>query len=154
LLFFGQLNHLPTAMARERIAEFGARFELAEALDRQVRTLSSGTIQRLSLARAMLHRPRVLLLDEPTRSLDAIAAAAFREFLKSELMRSGSTALLFASHSLPEIELIADHVAVLSHGHLLALDSPAVLKQKTSSATLEDAFFRLAGHPHDFSGGG
>jgi len=151
LRFFGRLNHLSAAVARHRIEEFSARFELCGALDRQVRTLSSGTIQRLSLARALLHSPRVLLLDEPTRSLDAIAATTFRHFLKSELLRRGSTTLLFASHSLSEIELLADRVAVLNQGRLIALDSPSSLKRETSSATLEEAFFRLAGHSHDFS---
>ncbi|HJZ65869.1 MAG TPA: ABC transporter ATP-binding protein [Candidatus Acidoferrum sp.] len=151
LRFFGRLNHLSAAVARHRIEEFSARFELYGALDRQVRTLSSGTIQRLSLARALLHSPRVLLLDEPTRSLDAIAATTFRHFLKSELLRRGSTTLLFASHSLSEIELLADRVAVLNQGRLIALDSPSSLKRETSSATLEEAFFRLAGHSHDFS---
>jgi len=149
LLFFGRLNHLSAAAARDRIAQFSARFELAEALDRQIRTLSSGTIQRLSLARALVHSPRVLLLDEPTRSLDAIAASSFRHFLKSELLQRGTTSLLFASHSLPEIELLANRVAVLSQGRLLALDTPSALKQKTSSTTLEDAFFRLTGHSHE-----
>lgn len=149
LIFFGRLNRLTAATARDRIAEFSTRFELSESLERQVRTLSSGTIQRLSLARALLHSPRVLLLDEPTRSLDAIASASFRQFLKTELLRRGSTTLLFASHSLAEIELLADRVAVLGRGNLLALDPPASLKQKTSAATLEEAFFRLAGHPHE-----
>ena len=146
LNFFGRLNHLSNAAARDRIEEFCIRFELSESLDRQVRTLSSGTIQRLSLARALLHSPRVLLLDEPTRSLDAIAAASFRQFLKSELMRDGTKTLLFASHSLAEMEMLADRVAVLSQGRLVALDSPSLLKQKTFSATLEEAFFRLTGH--------
>jgi len=148
LLFFGRLNRLSVATARDRIAQFSARFELSEALDRQVRTLSSGTIQRLSLSRALLHAPRVLLLDEPTRSLDAIAARSFRHFLKSELQR-GTTSLLFASHSLPEIELLADRIAVLSEGRLLALDTPSSLKQKTSSTSLEEAFVRLTGHRHE-----
>src|SRR5262249_41664595 len=145
LLFFGLLNHLSAAAAHDRITQFAARFELSESLDRQIRTLSSGTIQRLSLARALLHSPRVLLLDEPTRSLDAIAASSFRRFLKSEILRRGATSLVFASHSLPEIELLANRVAVLSQGRLLALDTPFALKQKTSSASLEEAFFRLTG---------
>jgi len=149
LLFFGKLNHLSATAARDRIEEFSARFELSESLDRQVRTLSSGTIQRLSLARALLHSPRVVLLDEPTRSLDAIAAATFRHFLKSGVLRRGSTTVLFASHSLAEIEMLADRVAVLSQGRVLALDSPSSLKQKTSSANLEEAFFRLTGHSRD-----
>ena len=115
-------------------------------MDRQVRTLSSGTVQRLSLARALLHQPEVLLLDEPTRSLDAFAAAEFRRFLKSEILRDGQTSLLFVSHTLPEVELLADRVAVLHAGRLLACDTPTALKTKTGSATLEEVFLRLAGH--------
>lgn len=153
LFFFGRLNHVPAATARDRIAQLAAQFELANALDRQVRTLSSGTIQRLSLARALMHAPRVLLLDEPTRSLDAIAAASFRHFLKSEILQRGATSLLFASHSLPEIELLAGRVAILQQGRLLALGTPSALKQKTSSQSLEEAFFRLTGHSHDLLAG-
>jgi ABC-2 type transport system ATP-binding protein len=153
LFFFGRLNHVPAATARDRIAELAAQFELSTALDRQVRTLSSGTIQRLSLARALMHAPRVLLLDEPTRSLDAIAAASFRHFLKSEILQRGTTSLLFASHSLPEIELLAGRVAILQQGRLLALGTPSALKQETSSQSLEEAFFRLTGHSHDLLAG-
>lgn len=153
LLFFGRLNRVPSPIARIRIAELATQFELSAVLDRQVRTLSSGTIQRLSLARALLHTPRVLLLDEPTRSLDAIAAASFRHFLKSEILQRGTTSVLFASHSLPEIELLAGRVAILQQGRLLALDTPSALKQKTSSQSLEEAFFRLTGHSHDLPAG-
>jgi len=151
LRFFGQLNHLSRTTARDRIAQFADRFELGETLDRQVRTLSSGTIQRLSLARALMHKPRVLLLDEPTRSLDAIAASSFRHFLKSEVLQQGTTSLLFASHSLREIELLANRVAILKQGRLIELDSPAALAKQTSSSSLEEAFFRLTGHGHDLS---
>lgn len=149
LYFFGRLNHLSSNAARERIEVVANQFELTEALDRQVRTLSSGTLQRLSLARALLHSPRVLLLDEPTRSLDAIAAASFRQFLKNRVLQGGKTTLLFASHSLPEIELLADRVAILHCGRLLALDSPVALCRTTSSPNLEEAFFRLTGHTHN-----
>jgi ABC-type multidrug transport system ATPase subunit len=149
LRFFGRLNHLSNAAATRRIASLAPQFHLDEALDRQVRTLSSGTVQRLSLARALLHEPRVLLLDEPTRSLDAIAAAEFRRFLKSEVLRRGDASLLFASHTLPEVELLADRIAVIDAGRLLACDTLAALKQTTGAATLEDAFMRLTGRaPH------
>lgn len=145
LSFFGQLNHLSSPAAAQRIAQLADQFHLGEVLERQVRTLSSGTVQRLSLARALLHRPRVLLLDEPTRSLDAIAAMEFRRFLKKEIVQRGGTSLLFASHTLPEVELLADRVAVIDRGRLLACDTPAVLKRRTGSSTLEDVFFRLTG---------
>lgn len=149
LRFFGRLNHLSNDAAAQRIRNLATQFHLEDALDRQVRTLSSGTVQRLSLARALLHQPRVLLLDEPTRSLDAIAATEFRRFVKSQLLRGGDTSLLFASHTLPEVETLADRIAVIDAGRLLACDTLAAIKRQTGAATLEDAFLRLTGRdPH------
>jgi ABC-type multidrug transport system ATPase subunit len=147
LRFFGQLNYLSDAILKMRIPELAERFELGTALDHQVRTLSSGTLQRLSLLRALLHQPKVLLLDEPTRSLDAIAAAEFRHFLKSEVRSRQGASILFASHTLPEIEFLADRVAVLKEGSLVAFDTPASLKSTSGSSSLEEAFSRLTGHP-------
>ena len=146
LLFFGQLNLLSRSAAGLRISQLAEQFQFGEALDRQVRTLSSGTVQRLSLARALLHQPSVLLLDEPTRSLDAIAAAEFRRFLKSEVLRNGRTSLLFASHTLAEVELLADRVAVIDAGRLLACDTVSTLKRSTGASSLEEVFLRLTGH--------
>jgi ABC-type multidrug transport system ATPase subunit len=137
---------LSDSVLRTRIPVLAERFELGDALERQVRTLSSGTVQRLSLLRAMIHEPDVLLLDEPTRSLDALAAAEFRRFLKSEVLGSQGTSLLFASHTLSEIEFLADRVAILNEGTLVAMDTPAGLISKSDSSSLEQAFSRLTGH--------
>jgi ABC-type multidrug transport system ATPase subunit len=145
LRFFGRLNHLPAPTIAHRIVQLAEQFRLQEALDRQVRTLSSGTVQRLSLARALLHQPRVLLLDEPTRSLDAIGAAEFRRFLKREVLRDGHTSLLFASHSLQEVELLADRIAVIDAGRLLACDTLHALQRSTGATSLEEIFMRLTG---------
>lgn len=145
LRFFGRLNHLSDSQVRGRIARLTGQFHLSQAIDRQVRTLSSGTVQRLSLVRALLHQPGVLLLDEPTRSLDAIAAAEFRRFLKSQILHDGKTSLLFASHTLAEVELLADRVAVIDSGRLLACDSPSALMRQTGAASLEQAFLSLTG---------
>ncbi len=151
LRFFGRLNHLSDHTLRQRINLLGHQFRLGEALDRQVRTLSSGTVQRLSLARALLHQPSVLLLDEPTRSLDALAAADFRRFLKTEILQGLGTSLLFASHTLPEVDFLADRVAVIDAGRLIACASPAALKLKCGAATLEEAFLRLTGRKASFN---
>lgn len=149
LRFFGRLNHLSSAAANLRITRLTGQFQLGDMLDRQVRTLSTGTVQRLSLARALLHQPRVLLLDEPTRSLDAIAALDFRHFLKTHVLLRGDTSLLFASHILPEVELLADRIAIIDKGRLLACDSLSALKRRTAAATLEEVFVRLTGRtPH------
>lgn len=151
LQFFGRLNHLSNSATVQRIGRLGEQFRLGEALDRQVRTLSSGTIQRLSLARALLHEPPVLLLDEPTRSLDAIAAAEFRRFLKSEVLGRAHTSLLFASHALLEVESLADRIVVMDAGRVVACDTPDALKRKTGASSLEDAFLRLTGRPSNFA---
>ena len=121
------------------------QFRIQEALDRQVRTLSTGTVQRLSLVRALLHGPPVLLLDEPTRSLDAIGALEFRRFLKSEILQRGDTCLLFASHALAEIEVLADRVVIMDAGKVLACGTAAELKRQTSAVNLEEVFLRLTG---------
>ena len=143
LLFFGQLNHLSKSDAQRRITELAATFHLRDALDEQVRTLSAGTTQRLSLVRALLHKPKVLLLDEPTRSLDALAAADFRRFLSAQVLQRAKTSMIFASHALSEIELLANRVAVLDRGRLVAFDTVSGLLAATRTENLEQAFFRL-----------
>ena len=113
LQFFARLRNLSSKEASRRIVETAERVGITQALDRQVRSLSSGTVQRLSLARAVMHAPSVLLLDEPTRSLDPLAAADFRKFLRDDLIDRHGTTLLFASHSLTEVEALVVTVTLL-----------------------------------------
>ena len=87
----------------------------------------------------MLHRPSVLLLDEPTRSLDPLAAAEFRRFLLQQIVGEHGTAVLFASHTLAEVEQLAGRVAVLDHGRLLGCDTPERLRTATGADTLEQS---------------
>jgi len=145
LLFFAALQNLDSTNARQRIEEVAQLIGLAEALDRPVRMLSTGQVNRLGLARAMLHGPAVLLLDEPTRSLDPIAAAEFRRFLKSELVGRRGTTLLFASHSLAEVEELADRIVLLASGRIAAIGSPAEVRKKAGAESLEQALEALVG---------
>ncbi|MGA7920784.1 MAG: ABC transporter ATP-binding protein, partial [Candidatus Acidiferrales bacterium] len=144
LTFFAAMNNLSGAPARERIALVAELMGLRDELDRQVRTLSTGTTHRLGLARALLHQPAVLLLDEPTRSLDPLAASDFRRLLKQDLVREHGTTLLFASHTLSEVEEIADRVIVLQRGRVAAYGTPRTLRATVGAATFEDAITRLA----------
>jgi ABC-type multidrug transport system ATPase subunit len=147
LSFFGAMNNMSRAETRERIALTAERMGIGEELDRQVRTLSTGMTHRVGLARALLHQPAVLLLDEPTRSLDSLAAADFRRLLKDVLVRQNGTTLLFASHTLSEVSEIADRILVLDVGRVLAFDSPQRLCSSTGAATLEHALARLVRRP-------
>jgi ABC-2 type transport system ATP-binding protein len=139
LVLFAGLNNLSGAEASRRIAELSVPFGLGELLDRQVRTLSTGNIHRLGLARAMLHRPSVLILDEPTRSLDPLAAAEFRRFLLEHIVGVHGTTLMFASHTLAEVEQLAGRIAVLDDGRLLACDTLAGLRAASGANTLEES---------------
>jgi len=144
LEFFAAMNNCVGADAARRIEQVAELMGIAETLDRQVRTFSTGMMHRLGLARAFLHAPPVLLLDEPTRSLDPLAAAEFRRFLRNDLVRQHGTTLLFASHTLSEVEELADRVAILDAGRLLACDTTRGLRAATGTATLEQAFERLS----------
>jgi ABC-2 type transport system ATP-binding protein len=145
LRFFGRLQHLSLPEIDRRTEWLAVHLGLDSALTRQVRLLSAGTVQRLSLARALLHSPRVLLLDEPTRSLDALVAAEFRRYLRQEVVHRGGATLLFASHSLAEVEQLADRVAILDAGKLLAFETSAAIRARSGAASLEEALFRITG---------
>jgi ABC-2 type transport system ATP-binding protein len=144
--FFAAMNNITGTEAKERIALVAEWMRISEELDRQVRTYSTGMTHRLGLARALLHSPSILLLDEPTRSLDPLAASDFRCQLKVELVRRRGTTLLFASHSLSEVEEIADRVVLLEAGRIVACDTPPGLCALTGMATLESAIKQLARH--------
>ncbi|MFZ0882218.1 MAG: ABC transporter ATP-binding protein [Candidatus Acidiferrales bacterium] len=146
LAFFAAMNNISGAEARSRIKLAAERMGISAELDRQVRTFSTGTTHRLGLARAMLHQPAILLLDEPTRSLDPLAAADFRQLLKEDLVRRHGTTLLFASHTLSEVEEIADRVILLEEGSIIAFDTPRGLCATAGAANFADAITRLARH--------
>ena len=139
LVLFAGLNNISHGEASRRIAELTGPFGLGEILDRQVRMLSTGNVHRLGLARAMLHRPSLLVLDEPTRSLDPLAAAEFRRFLLQEIVGAHGATMIFASHTLAEVEQLAGRIAVLNGGRLLACDTLAGIKASAGADTLEES---------------
>lgn len=143
LELFACLNNISRQEAGKGISELAEWLGLGDAMDRQVRTFSTGMVHRLGLARALLHRPPVLVLDEPTRSLDPIAAAEFRRFLAEEIVRRRGTTLVFASHTLLEIEQLAGRAALLDRGRLIACDTVERLTASAGAGTFEQAIETL-----------
>jgi ABC-2 type transport system ATP-binding protein len=127
LLFFARLHGLSGRAAANRITELFELLEIQEFAKRRFAELSTGNKQRLSVARAMLANPPVLLLDEPTRSLDPLAANRTRAFIKS-LARTNGITIFLTSHNLPEVEELCDRVAIISHGEIKAIDAPRNLR--------------------------
>ncbi len=128
LLFFARLYGISTKDAGERIAELLERFELTQNSKRRFGELSTGNKQRMAVARALLARPPVLLLDEPTRSLDPLAAASMRLLIRSLIDADEPATVLLTSHNLAEVEELCERVGVISKGQIRIVDTPANLR--------------------------
>ncbi len=129
LLFFARLYGITEARSRQRIKELLALLELEPLRRRRFGELSTGNKQRMALARALLPNPPVLLLDEPTRSLDPVAASKMRALILSLARESETPVTVFlTSHNLAEVEELCARVAVISRGRIRALDTPQSLR--------------------------
>ncbi len=119
LLFFARLYGFDGAGARRRVDELAATMEITEFAGRQFMSYSTGMRQRLAICRALLHDPPVVCLDEPTRSLDPIAAKHLRRFIAANLRGDARKTVLLATHNLAEAEELCDRVAILAKGRVV-----------------------------------
>jgi len=141
--YFGALHGLSSADRRSRAAELIRQLEMEEFADRPARGFSQGQRIKTALARALVHRPRNLLLDEPTNGLDVMAVRTLRELLRR--LRAEGHCILFSSHVMQEIAALCDDVVVIAHGRVAAEGTPAALRERAGTESLEEAFVRLVG---------
>lgn len=147
-----ELFRVSAGRKRQRIGESLELVGLTDHEHEFVRTFSGGMKRRLELARALLHKPKILFMDEPTLGLDPQARIAIWNHI--ELMRRESKlTVFFTTHYMDEAEQHADRVAIIDHGRIIAQGSPSDLKQETQSSTLEDAFVALTGPGTDIPNG-
>jgi len=140
--YFARLHGMSRDATAARIDALVAALALAPFFDRRCESLSTGERQRTSIARAVLHDPEVLILDEPTAGLDVLASRFLRDFVRAE--RDRGKAVLFSTHYLAEAELLCDRIGLLHRGRLLAEGTPAALRAAAGDApSLEEAFLRL-----------
>ena len=145
LVLSARLYRIPRAERGERIRAALEFMGLAGAADQLVKTYSGGMIRRLELAQAMLHRPTVLFLDEPTIGLDPLARRAVWERLQ-ELRAQWGTTVLITTHDMEEADVLCDDLALMHQGRLAARGTPAELKARLGpEATLDDVFAQVAG---------
>jgi ABC-2 type transport system ATP-binding protein len=135
LVLVSRLNHLSKATGSERAADLLGRFDLADAADRTVRTYSGGMRRRLDLAAALVNRPSVLFLDEPTTGLDPRSRSDLWSVIE-ELVADGTT-LLLTTQYLEEADRLADEIVVIDHGRVIAQGTAAALKADFGSSRLE-----------------
>lgn len=134
LMFFARLHGLSDRVAKQRIKDLFGKLELEEVARRRFGELSTGNKQRLAVARAMLTSPPVLLLDEPTRSLDPLAAARMREMISSLAQQDSPVTIFLTSHNLGEVETLCGRVAIISRGRIRAIDTPRNLRDLSSES--------------------
>jgi ABC-2 type transport system ATP-binding protein len=146
--FYGQVTGVPRQERRERIREVIETMELEAMLDRLARTLSGGMLRRLEIASALLNRPQVLFLDEPTVGLDPNARALVWERLQALRAQSGTT-ILVTTHLMEEAERHCDRLGVLDGGRLIEQGEPPELIERHAAASLEDVFTTITGRTLD-----
>src|SRR6201991_3693242 len=141
LTIFGRLYAVPDL--RERIAELAADLDLGDFLDRTNGKISAGQKTRVALAKALINRPELLLLDEPTASLDPDTADWIRQHLETYRKARGATILL-ASHNMLEVERLCDRVIIMKRGRVEDDDSPDRIMARYNRTTLEEVFLDVA----------
>lgn len=142
LAFFARL--FDVTGAKERIAALARLLLLEDVLDRKLGAFSRGMKQKAAIARALIHDPRVLLLDEPATALDPEMTRTLRDLIFS--LRADHRAILLCTHDLDEAEALAERIGILDDGKLICLDTVEAIKRKYDSDTLEEAFFAATGH--------
>lgn len=133
--YYGRIWHMPSAERKARIRELLEPLGLYERRNEPIGRWSRGMKQKLAVARTLMHRPELVILDEPTAGLDPVASAALREDLELLASREGVTIFL-TTHNLAEAEKLCNQVGVINHGQLLALGSPMDLRSRTSAPRL------------------
>ena len=143
LRYFGRLHGLAEPLLAQRIDEVVHILAMDDVIDRRVKGFSQGQRLKVALARTRVHRPRHLLLDEPTRGLDVMSTRALRRVLLT--LRDEGCCIILATHVMQEVTHLCDDVVVIAKGRTVAQGSPASLCAQTGIANLEDAFVHLVG---------
>jgi len=143
LHYFGELNGMERGALRARIAEVSDLLGMDEIMERRTKGFSQGQRIKVALARTLLHRPRHLLLDEPSRGLDVMSTRALRTALSA--LRADGCCVIMATHVMQEVTALCEDVIVIAKGHTVAQGSPQELCRRTGIANLEDAFVNLVG---------
>ena len=143
LSYFGELNGMGGAPLSRRIEEVSELLGMDDILARRTQGFSQGQRIKVALARTLLHRPRHLLLDEPSRGLDVMSTRALRTALAA--LRADGCCVIMATHVMQEVIHLCEDVIVIAKGHTVAQGSPDELCRRTGIANLEDAFVSLVG---------
>jgi sodium transport system ATP-binding protein len=143
IAYFGRLHGLDEATIRTRTDAAISALDMTDIADRQTEGFSQGQRVKTAIARALIHDPNNVILDEPTNGLDVMSTRAMREFLLR--LKGEGRCVLFSSHIMQEVAALCDRIVVIAKGRVVADNTPQALRERTGESNLEDAFVKLIG---------
>jgi len=141
--YFGELHGIPAAEIARRTAELARALQMEDFLDRQTEGFSQGQRTKTAIARALVHDPKNVILDEPTNGLDVMTTRGLRAFLRE--LRDEGRCVIFSSHIMQEVAALCDRIVVIAHGRVVANGTADELRALAGNDNLEDAFVHLIG---------
>ena len=143
IAYFGRLHGMSESAIEQRIGVLSRALDMGDILDRQSEGFSQGQRTKTAIARALVHDPRNVILDEPTNGLDVMTTRGLRGFLQE--LRQEGRCVIFSSHIMQEVAALCDHIVVIAKGTVVAAGSADDLRAQTGHANLEDAFVSVIG---------
>jgi sodium transport system ATP-binding protein len=141
--YFARLQGMDQTIARQRSETLIGALDMADIADRRAEGFSQGQRVKTAIARALVHDPKNVILDEPTNGLDVMATRGLRQFMRS--LKEEGRCVLFSSHIMQEVAALCDRIVVIAHGRVVADETPDALRAQTGEANLEDAFVKIIG---------
>ena len=143
IAYFGELHGLSSDVIAQRTTVLSRALQMDDILDRQTEGFSQGQRTKTAIARALVHDPKNVILDEPTNGLDVMTTRAMRGFLQQ--LRSEGRCVIFSSHIMQEVAALCDRIVIIAQGHVVAAGTADELRAQTGEANLEDAFVKAIG---------
>ncbi len=141
--YFGRLQGLSDAVIKARVEQMVEVLDMGEFIDRRTDGFSQGQRVKVAIARALIHQPRAVLLDEPSNGLDVMTTRALREFLRR--LKSQGHAIVLSTHIMQEVAALCDRIVIIAAGRVAAEGNAEQLLARSGEANLEDAFVKLIG---------
>lgn len=147
IMYFAELNGMSVCDAKKSIEELVSELEMSEFIDKRVGKFSRGMKQKVAIARSIVHKPSVMLFDEPSTGLDVSATRLIQDFIFK--CKSEGKAIVFSSHSMVEVEKLCDRVVIIHKGKVVEYGTINALKAKYNNEDMEDIFVKLIGGSHE-----
>jgi sodium transport system ATP-binding protein len=141
--YFARLQGMDDALIKARRDQLIKALEMEDIADRRTEGFSQGQRVKTAIARALIHDPKNVILDEPTNGLDVMATRGLRQFMRK--LKDEGRCVLFSSHIMQEVAALCDRIVVIAHGRVVADETPDALRAQTGEANLEDAFVKIIG---------